>query len=122
MAEYAFYARMLRFVAAKSDRADARVAAMMALIEDAAVEVETRGAVTVAAGQRELMARALAGVAGFLQQRILPEAVAHGNTAGERDIRWAVDAAMDGVNLLLRETSAGTAAPVELRLPPPPGP
>lgn len=116
-----FYANILRFVAGRGDRSDSRVAEMMDALADAAGEIEARGAVTVPAGRFEITARAFAGVAGFLQKQILPEAVAHGNAAGEAQVRWAVDTSMDMVNRLLSDAALGRGdRPVELRLPPPP--
>lgn len=94
---------------------------MMEALADAAAEIEARGAVTVPAGRFELTARAFAGVAGFLQKQILPEAVAHGNTTGETEIRWAVDTSMAVVNRLLSDAALGNGdRPAEVRMPPPP--
>lgn len=110
MSDYGFYVAILRFVARKSDRSDARIAAMMDSLDQAAGEIESSGGFDVAADQLELTARAFAGVAGFLQKQILPETVAEGNKAGEAQIRWAIDNAMEAVNSLL-----GRAALVEQR-------
>ncbi|MEW5726429.1 MAG: hypothetical protein AB1918_01250 [Pseudomonadota bacterium] len=116
LSEVAFYANILRFVAGRSDRSDPRVAEMMDALVDAAGEIEARGALTVPAGRYEITARAFAGVAGFLLKQILPEAVAHGNAAGEAQLRWAVDASMEMVNRLLSEAALGHGdRPIELR-------
>lgn len=121
MSDYAFYARMLRFVAGKTGgQEDERMRAMAAALAAVADEVEARGAYTVPADRLDLTARALAGVAGFLQQRILPEAVAHGNAAGERQVRWVVDASMEAVSLLLSRAALGGEGPVGVMPPPPP--
>lgn len=120
MSDYAFYAALLRFVARKAERPDARVAAMMDGLEDLAAQVESAG-FTVPADRLDLAARALAGVAGFVQQRILPEALAHGNQAGERQLRWSVDASLAAVNRLLAAAVEGCPeGGVRIDLPPPP--
>ncbi|OIR02394.1 hypothetical protein GALL_155520 [mine drainage metagenome] len=127
MTEYRFYAAILRFVAGKTGRDDARVAAMMDSLNTVAAEVEARGGFQVAPDRLELTARALAGVAAFLQKRILPEVVAEANSAGEAQVRWAIDTAMEGVNRLLSQAAqaaqGGTAGEaVRIALPPPPAP
>ncbi len=125
MSDYRFYAAILRFVASKTGRDDARVAAMMECLNGVAAEVEARGGFSVAAERLELTARALAGVAAFLQKQILPEVVAEGNGGGEAQVRWAIDTAMDGVNRLLSHAAqaaqaGGEGGPLAVNLPPPP--
>jgi hypothetical protein len=97
---HAFYAATLRFVALRSERHDDRVTAMMVVLDDIAGQLERGDAFTIRAGDLRLAARALAGVAGFLQQHILPEAVAAGNAAGETQIRWVIDRSMECVSEL----------------------
>lgn len=121
MSDYHFYAGILRFVAGKTERNDPRITAMMALLEKAAGEIETQGSFDVAAESLELTARAFAGVAGFLQKQILPEVVAAQNQAGEAQIRWAIDNAMEAVNTLLsRAALADQRSDMRVTLPPPP--
>lgn len=121
MSDHLFLARILRYVASRSDRGDPQVAPLMEALEAAATDFAAAGTSMVQPERLELTARAFAGVAGFLQKQILPEAVAHGNAEGERQIRWAVDTAMAAVSLLLSRAAApGPRQPVELRLPPPP--
>ena len=67
-----------------------------------------------------LLIAALAGFAAFLQKQILPEAVAHGNSLGERQIRWSIDTAMAAVNTLLARAALAEGQPVTITLPPPP--
>jgi hypothetical protein len=117
MSDHAFYANLLRFVAARTDRADPRTAAMMAALEAAAEEIAATGSFTVAPDRLDLTARAFAGVAAFLQKQILPEAVAHGHHDSERQIRWAVDTAMDAVNTLLARAALGQGEAVAVVLP-----
>ncbi|MBY0431379.1 MAG: hypothetical protein K2Q10_09285 [Rhodospirillales bacterium] len=121
MTDYAFYVALLRFVVRKTEQGDARIAAMMNALGTAATAIESTGAFVVTPDRLELTARAFAGVAGLLQRRILPEVVAHGNQAAEAQIRWAVDAAMEAVNLLLQRAALpGDSGPVRVELPVPP--
>jgi len=121
LSDYRFYASILRFVARKTERADPRIAAMMDRLEETAGQIESQGLFDVAADQLENTARAFAGVAGFLQKQILPEAIAAGNQPGETQIRWAIDNAMDAVNnLLARAALAEKKTDIRITLPPPP--
>ena len=125
MSSYSYFSSMLRFVAAKTEEsaaaaADPRTATMMATLRRMADAAEAGTEIEVAADCLELTARALAGFAGFLQKSILPEAVAHGNTGGEAQIRWSVDTAMDAVNTLLSRAALQEGQAVRLVLPPPP--
>ena len=123
MTSYAFYSAMLRFVAAKTEAAaaqDARTAEMMAVLRRIADKVEQEADFEVAGDSLELTARAFAGFAAFLQKSILPEAVAHGNQAGEAQIRWSVDSAMDAVNTLLSRAALQEGCAVRITLAPPP--
>jgi hypothetical protein len=120
LSDHSFYAAMLRFIAAKTDVADERMAAMMAALTAAAGEIETGSGFTIAADRLEIAARAFAGVAAFLQKQILPEVVADTNQAGERQVRWAIDTAMDAVNALLARAALREGEAVSLELPPPP--
>lgn len=125
MSSYSYFSSMLRFVATKTEASgaaavDPRTTAMMAALRQLADAAETGAEIVVPADQLELTARALAGFAGFLQKSILPEAVAHGNTGGEAQIRWSVDTAMDAVNTLLSRAALQEGQAVRLILPPPP--
>ena len=116
-----FFVATLRFVARQPSGGDAQTATMMTLLEQAATAIAADGAFTVAATDLTLAARAFAATAALLQKQILPEAVAHGHTAAETQIRWSVDAAMAAVTVLLSEAAAGAERPVTVTLPPPPG-
>lgn len=120
MADYTFFANILRFVALRADRSDAQVAAMMDELSAAADEVIAHGKVSVAGDRLDLAARAFAGIGGFLQTRILPETVAHNNHVGERQVRWAIDSSMEAMNLLLSAAASGAGDVVEVKFPPPP--
>lgn len=116
LSDLTFYFKLLRFVADKTERNDPRVAAMMDLLVDAADAFEAAGAYRLPADRLPLAARAFAGVAAFLQRQILPSVVADQNTAGERQIRWAIDTAMASVNSLLMQATAVEGASVTLVL------
>lgn len=125
MSDYRFFAAMLRFVAAKTETAeqsaaDPRTAAMMAALRAIAAAAEAGTAVEVAGDRLDLTARALAGFAGFLQKSILPEAVAHGNLSGKRQVRWSVDTAMEVVSTLLARAALQDGTAVRIDLPAPP--
>lgn len=122
MLSYSFFSAMLRFVAAKTVAAatDARTVEMAAALRRIADTVDQGPEFEVPGDGLELNARALAGFAAFLQRSILPEAVAHGNQAGENQIRWSVDAAMDAVNTLLSRAALQEGQAVRITLPAPP--
>lgn len=48
----------------------------------------------IAAKNLRNTSRALAGVAGFLQQHILPEVIADANVTGEKQVRWTIETCM----------------------------
>ncbi len=119
MTDYRFYTGLLRFVAAKADPRDTATAAVMAHLAPLADEIDRAGGVfTVAPADLATTARAFAGVAGFLQKQILPEAVAHGHAEVERRLRWSVDASMEAVRILLVHAAEGAGQAVTVRLPP----
>ena len=121
MSDYRFYTAILRFVAQKSDRNDPQVAAMMTILEQAAVEIESLGSFNVIADRLEMTARAFAGVAAFLQKQILPEVIAAENKTGETQVRWAIDNAMEAVNALLGHAAlAEQRSDMRITLPAPP--
>ncbi len=121
MSDYAFYAAHLRFIARTTDRSDPAVAAMMEDLGRVAEAVERRGAFTVPADRLRTTARALAGVAGFLQQHILPETVSAGNAVGEAQVRWVIDTSMEAMAVLMSHAEvSGDATDRVVDLPPPP--
>lgn len=98
MSSYDFFAAQLRFVAARTPADDLDVTAMMAHlthIADLAEKADVGGTISVATDDLKFAGRALAGVAGFLQQHILPEIVAAENARGERQVRWVIDTTME---------------------------
>ncbi len=106
MDDYGFYVGYLRFVVAKTPRDSRQVDGMMQVLARIAAEIEEGGEFYAATEQLAPLARALAGVAGLLQQKILPEVVAEQNQRAEAQIRWAIDTSM---TLMGRLTVAGDA-------------
>lgn len=121
---YGFYVRHLRFMARSTARAAPQVAEMMARLGIVADGLEAAGdRYVVAAPDLRGTARALAGLAGFLQQQILPEVVAAGNAVGEGQVRWVIDTSMETMAALMvhaETTEDGEDFTVVLP-PPPPG-
>lgn len=94
MGDYNFYAGYLRFAAAKTARDTPEIEAMMGELDRIAGILEKDSGFVVEGDKLRLTARALAGVAGFLQQHILPEVVELKNETGETQIRWVIDTSM----------------------------
>ena len=92
--DYKFYAGFLRFVAAKTDKSDVMVNAMMAELNQAADQLDNNSSFNMLASRAQPASRAFAGVAQFLQHRILPEAQAHGNEIALSQIEWALAASL----------------------------
>ena len=134
MSRYAFYTAHLRFLADRTERINAEVAEMMDILQAVAAQIEAEPSETPAGGdkvvtagftlkaaQLRLGARALAGVAGFLQKQILPEVVANQNTVGERDVRWVIDTSMALTSkILMHAEITKDAEDLTLSLPAPP--
>ncbi len=120
MSEYRFFAACLRFVARRTDAATPELAALMADLEAMAAGIEAEGLLVVAEDRLKGSARALAGVAGMLQQQILPEAVAGGDAGAERRVRWMIDAAMTGMAGITAHAESAAAGGYRKALPPPP--
>ena len=96
MMNYDFFTAQMRFIVQKTERQSDEVALMMDALEDVIAQLEAGDGASFRIEAQALRptARALAGVAGFMQQRILPEATAAGNTSGEEQIRWTIDSCM----------------------------
>ncbi len=92
--DYKFYAGFLRFVASKTDKSDVKVNAMMAELTHAADQLDSGSRITLIASRAQAASRSFAGVAQFLQHRILPEAQAHGNEFAIKQIEWAIAASL----------------------------
>ena len=94
MVDYNFYAGYLRFAANKTERDTPEIEEMMAELNRIADILEAGTGFVVEADKLRLTARALAGVAGFLQQHILPEVISAENELGEIQTRWVIDTSM----------------------------
>jgi len=93
--DYKFYAGFLRFVAAKTDKSDITVNAMMAELNQAADQLDQDARhISLLASRAQASSRAFAGVAQFLQHRILPEAQAHGDPKALSQLEWAIAASL----------------------------
>ncbi|SOE00496.1 hypothetical protein [Caenispirillum bisanense] len=119
---YDFYVRHLRFMARTAAHGDTVVAVMMDQLNRVADGIAAgRGSYVVPAKRLRVTARALAGLAGFLQQQILPEVVAAGNAVGERQVRWVIDTSMETVAaLMIHAETTGDGEDCPVTLPPPP--
>jgi len=94
MNAYNFYTAQLRFVAAKTHRENDDIDRMMNVLHSIADQIDQGEMFQVEANRIRLGARALAGVAGFLQQHILPEVILQKNMSGEKQVRWTIDTSM----------------------------
>lgn len=104
---YGFYAGILRFVAQKTitDQPDVKI--MMGHLHGIAEAIEDQGKLLVERKNCESAARAFAGVAKFLQERILPEALAAGNEIAVEQLKWAIETSLAlGAELVKRITLA----------------
>jgi len=119
---YDFFSAQLRFIANKTDREPGDVADKLDALEKVIQEIDSgANAFYVPASDLRVTARALAGVAGFLQQHILPEAVAAGHLAGEAQIRWTIETCMTSMaNLMSRAELDKDDLGLDVVLPPVP--
>ena len=101
MSNYSFYAGYLRFVAQNTTPDTPEIQGMMAELRHIANTLERQITFTVEQNKLHITARALAGVAGFLQQHILPEIIDAKNISGEREVRWVIDASMTVMSNLM---------------------
>jgi hypothetical protein len=101
MSNYNFYAGYLRFVAQNTSPDTSEIRGMMAELGYIANILEQQITFTVEQNKLHITARALAGVAGFLQQHILPETIDAKNISGEREVRWVIDTSMTVMSELM---------------------
>ena len=92
--DYGFYAGILRFVAKKTETEDREIRIMMGHLAGIADAIEQTGRFMVERDNCESAARAFAGVAKFLQERILPEALAAGNEGAVNQLKWAIETSL----------------------------
>jgi len=121
MSEYTFFISHLRFIANRTERTTPEISAMMDALVCFADAVERSSEFEVAADQTAVTGRALAGLAGFLQQHILPEVVAVGNSDGEKQVRWVIDTSMElTATLTVHGETESAPKPCPVLLPEPP--
>ena len=123
MSDYDFFTAQLRFVAAKTETGDDNVHDMMRVLSGVADQIDASESIHVDAKNVRVCARALAGIAGFLQQHILPEVVAAKNFVGEKQVRWTIDTSMSLMATMMTHAEmTNDEQGIELTLPPPPAP
>jgi hypothetical protein len=121
MSIYNFYAGYLRFVSENTPPDTPEIQDMMAELNYIAKILDNNSTFTVEENKLRITSRALAGVAGFLQQHILPEIIEAENTSGELQIRWVIDASMNIMsNLMVHAELANNCDEFVAVLPEPP--
>ena len=101
MSNYDFFAGYLKYIGSTTERETPEIDEMMDELLRAADQLKQFSKIEVPHDRLEIAARAMAGVAGFLQKQILPEVIAAGNEKGEVQVRWVIDTAMELMGLLL---------------------
>ena len=121
MSDYNFYAGYLNFVAKSTTPDTYEIQDMMEELSCIAKLLENDSTFPVAQNKLKITARALAGMAGFLQQHILPEITEAKNISGELQIRWVIDTSMNIMsNLLVHAELANNHEEFIVVLPEPP--
>lgn len=99
---YQFLADMMRFVAAKTQADSDDIRTMMFHLRAVADQVGQGPEIVIATRDARYVARALAGVAAFLQDRILPEALAESNETAIAQIKQAAQLSLQLSGLILK--------------------
>ena len=121
MNNYNFYAGYLHFVAKNTKVDSPEIQNMMAELIYIAKILENDATFTVVQNKLRVTARALAGVAGFLQQHILPEILEAKNVLGELQTRWVIDTSMSLMsNLMVHAELTNDSEAFVVVLPKPP--
>jgi len=122
MNDYQFFTAQLRFAASKTERSDDDIDQMMKVLLSIADQIDDTESFHIDVQNIRIGARALAGVAGFLQQHILPEVVAAKNKLGEQYVRWTIDTAMSLMTTMMTHAEMmHDQDGLNLTLPSPPG-
>lgn len=95
MENYKFYVNYLRFIAQKLDKTGSEFKSITSELNKLADKLDQNEDLVIEANSIRIMARALAGFSGFLQEHILPEVVAANNQYGEKELRWIIDTSME---------------------------
>jgi hypothetical protein len=101
MTDYNFYADYLIFFVNKTADETFEIKEMMGEIAMISKVLKNNNSFLVLAKNLRVTARAFAGVAGFLQQHILPEVLEAKNNVGEVQVRWVIDTSMSIVTTLI---------------------
>lgn len=121
MSNYDFYVSHIRFIVGKTERSNDAVSNMMAGLSNFADQIDAGSEISIAGDSASSLGRGLAGVAGFLQQHILPEAVAADNKPAEHQVRWVIDTSMALMaTLTVHADTRGNDENCSLKLPDPP--
>ena len=91
----------------KTDAEEPGIVAMLDELGRIADAVEAGREIEVSIDKLRIAARGLAGVASFLQEKILPEVVAAGNIISERQVRWVIDTSMRMMTRLITRAELG---------------
>lgn len=121
MNDYDFFTAQLRFAATKTERNSDDIDQMMKVLLSIATQIDADSSFHVEAANLRVGARALAGIAGFLQQHILPETVCAKNKIAEQQVRWTIDTAMSLMAMMTTHAEmTHDKAGLKLDLPTPP--
>lgn len=132
MVDYDFYAGFLKYIGDITERETPEVSDMLDELLRLAAELRMTGKMTVEQEKLSIAARGMAGLAGFLQEQILPEVVASQNEKGEKQVRWVIDTSMEVMTDLMSQAeliiqnndeaqdTAETKQPFVISLPEPP--
>lgn len=120
MSKYDFFIAQLHFVVSRTDRESGDVACMMDALTEISDALEGKNEIFFVPHFRlRSTARALAGVAGLMQQHILPEVIAAQNRVGEKQVRWTIETCMTWVAKLMTHAElTKDAEGLSLSLPP----
>ena len=121
MNPYEFYISHIRFIVKKTEQSTDAITTMMSDLSGFADQIEAGNDILISPDSVRSLGRGLAGVAGFLQQHILPEAIAAENEAAQQQVRWVIDTSMSLMAALtVHAETIGDKEPCRLTLPAPP--
>jgi folylpolyglutamate synthase/dihydropteroate synthase len=93
-ASYSGFAAMIRFVVSKTTPTDKAMGQMLDLLRSVSVDIETTGKFDVSRVNAEPAARGLAGIAKFLQEHILPEALHVQDEDAIEQVKYAIEGSL----------------------------
>ncbi len=101
--ETIFFVNIMRFISARTQAEEDEMRAMMFHLRAIADQVEKGPNILVAGRDARLAARGLAGVTSFIQDRILPEAIADKNQEAIDQLQSASQLALQLSGLILQK-------------------